>query len=112
MDRVVANVDSENGLGNCRILIFVGSEYEDLELWYPKLRLEEAGVHVTVAGLEAGETYRGKNGYPSVSDAAIADMEATDFEGVVCPGGWMPDKIRRDPRALELVREFAKTQKL
>ena len=108
----MAKLNSENGLANCRILIFVGSEYEDLELWYPKLRLEEAGVHVTVAGLHAGETYRGKNGYPCVSDAAITDMEAADFDGVVCPGGWMPDKIRRDPRALELVREFAQSQKL
>ncbi len=95
-----------------RILIFVGDEYEDLELWYPKLRLEEAGVHVTVAGLEAGRTYRGKHGYPCAADAAILDMESADFHGVVCPGGWMPDKIRRDPKALALVREFAESQKV
>ena len=45
-----------------RVLCFVGHEYEDLELWYPKLRLEEAGAHVTVAGLEEGVTYHGKHG--------------------------------------------------
>jgi protease I len=95
-----------------RVLIFVGDDYEDLELWYPKLRLEEAGVHVTVAGPEEGQTYRGKNGYPCVSDATIGDMEAADFDGVVCAGGWMPDKIRRDPHVLELVRQFADAGKL
>jgi protease I len=99
-------------LDGTRILIFVGDEYEDLELWYPKLRLEEAGVHVTLAGLQGGKLYRGKNGYPCPSDAAIADMEASDFHGVVCPGGWMPDKIRRDPKVLELVRAFAGSRKL
>lgn len=95
-----------------RILIFVADEYEDLELWYPKLRLEEAGVHVTLAGPEAGKTYRGKHSYPCVSDAAIADMEARDFHGVVCAGGWMPDKIRRDPQVLALVRACAQANKL
>jgi protease I len=105
-------VESENALGGRRILIFVGDEYEDLELWYPKLRLEEAGVHVTVAGLEAATNYQGKHGYPCVSDAAIADMQSAEFDGVVCPGGWMPDKIRRDWRALKLVREFAESHKL
>jgi protease I len=95
-----------------RMLIFVADEYEDLELWYPKLRLQEAGVHVTVAGPRGGTTYRGKHGYPCVSDAAIAEMEAADFQGVVCPGGWMPDKIRRDAKALSLVREFARAGKL
>jgi deglycase len=99
-------------LDGMRILIFVGDEYEDLELWYPKLRLEEAGVRVTLAGQLAGTTYRGKHGYPCPSDAAIADMAASDFQGVVCAGGWMPDKIRRDPQALALVRTFAESRKL
>jgi protease I len=108
----VAFVDSDDALSGRRILIFVGNEYEDLELWYPKLRLEEAGAHVTVAGLEVAVTYHGKHSYPCAADAAIADMDSADFDGVVCPGGWMPDKIRRDPKALQLVREFAAAQKL
>jgi protease I len=95
-----------------RVLMFVEDVYEDLELWYPKLRLMEAGVHVTVAGPEAEKKYSGKHGYPCVSDAAIRDMEAADFHGVVCPGGFMPDKLRRDPKVLSLVREFAKEGKL
>ncbi|MEZ6055539.1 MAG: type 1 glutamine amidotransferase domain-containing protein [Planctomycetaceae bacterium] len=89
-----------------RVLCFVGDIYEDLELWYPKLRLEEAGVQVTLAGPEAGITYKGKHGYPCVSDAAIADMEIDDFHGVICPGGFMPDKLRRDLHVLTLVQGF------
>jgi protease I len=89
-----------------RILIFVGNIYEDLELWYPKLRLIEAGYAVTVAGAQARHKYVGKNGYPCVSDATIADMRSNDFAGVLCPGGWMPDKLRRDPKVLSLLREF------
>jgi protease I len=95
-----------------RILCFVGDVYEDLELWYPKLRLEEAGVHVTLAGPAAGMKYHGKHGYPCLSDAAIADMESADFHGVICPGGFMPDKLRRDPKVQQLVREFHEQQKL
>jgi protease I len=95
-----------------RVLIFVGDDYEDLELWYPKLRLIEAGVQVTVAGAEARQKYRGKNGYPCVSDAAIGQVKSIDYDGVVCPGGWMPDKLRRDRDVLELLREFAAAGKL
>lgn len=95
-----------------RVLCFVGDVYEDLELWYPKLRLEEAGVHVTLAGPEGETVYHGKHGYPCTSDAAIADMEVDDFHGVVCPGGFMPDKLRRDPKVLDLIRGFHERQKL
>lgn len=95
-----------------RILIFVGPDYEDLELCYPRLRLIEAGHAVTVAGPQAGATCLGKHGYPTVADAAIADMTAADFDGVVCPGGWMPDKLRRDEKVKALLRAFDKAGKL
>ena len=95
-----------------RFLCFVGDVYEDLELWYPKYRLEEAGAQVTLAGPEAVTNYTGKNGYPCVSDAAIRDMESSDFHGVICPGGFMPDKLRRDPKVLSLLQEFHSQQKL
>lgn len=99
-------------LVNQRILIFVGDDYEDLELWYPKLRLEEAGAIVTLAGLKGGHEYRGKNGYPCSSDRAVSEVSANEFEGVVVPGGWMPDKLRRDPQVLDLVRDFNADQKM
>jgi protease I len=95
-----------------RVLMFVDDVYEDLELWYPKLRLAEAGCHVTVAGPEMGQTYRGKHGYPCTSDAAIRDMEADDFQALVIPGGFMPDKLRRDPKVLDIVRQFSRDGKL
>lgn len=95
-----------------RILTFVDDVYEDLELWYPRLRLQEAGAEVVVAAAEAGRTYSGKHGYPCRSDAAIGEMRAADFDGLVIPGGFMPDKLRRDPRVLELVRGFAQASKL
>ena len=99
-------------LAGQRVLIFVEEAYEDMELWYPKLRLIEAGVQVTVAGPKAGQKYVGKNGYPCVSDAVIADMQSADFQGVLCAGGWMPDKLRRDPKVLQLIREFDSAGKL
>ncbi len=95
-----------------RILVFVGDIYEDLELWYPKLRMIEAGAEVVVAGAEAGRSYAGKNGYPCVSDASLADVTAEDFDGLIVPGGFMPDKLRRDPHVLQLVRDFDAAGKL
>jgi len=99
-------------LADLRILMFVGDDYEDLELWYPKLRLLEAGAHVTVAGPRADTVYPGKHGYPARSDAAIVDMESDDFHGLVIPGGFMPDKLRREEKVKQLVREFADSEKL
>ncbi|TWT73149.1 type 1 glutamine amidotransferase domain-containing protein [Allorhodopirellula solitaria] len=93
-------------LSGVRVLAFVGEIYEDLELWYPKLRLIEAGAEVLVAGPEAGQSYQGKLGYPCVSDAAISDVSSGDFHGLLVPGGFMPDKLRRDRDVLRLVGEF------
>ena len=94
-----------------RFLAFVDDIYEDLELWYPKLRLIEAGAVVTVAGPKGGVLYKGKHGYPCTSDASFADMESADFDGVILPGGFMPDKLRRDQKVLELIREFDEAKK-
>jgi len=97
--------------GQC-FLMFVDDIYEDLELWYPRLRLIEAGAQVTVAGPKPGQVYAGKHGYPCKPDAMIAEMEERNFHGLVVPGGFMPDKLRRDPKVLELVRQFASAGKL
>lgn len=103
---------SDYPLHGQRFLFFVGDIYEDLELWYPKLRLQEAGAQVVIAGPEAGVVYAGKLGYPCKSDAAIEDMCEADFTGLVVPGGFMPDKLRRDPKVLQLTRDFAAAGKL
>jgi protease I len=95
-----------------RVLIFAGNDYEDLELWYPKLRLEAAGAEVVLAGQEAGKTYAGKHGYPCVSDASVAEVKSAGFDAVVIPGGWMPDKLRRDADVLRLVKEVFEAGKM
>ncbi|WP_035064978.1 type 1 glutamine amidotransferase domain-containing protein [Nitratidesulfovibrio termitidis] len=95
-----------------RVLMFVDDVYEDLELWYPKLRLIEEGAEVVVAGPEKGRTYTGKNGYPCKADASIADMEDISFDLLVISGGFAPDKLRRDPKVLELTRRMHEAGKV
>lgn len=93
------------------VLVLVGPEYEDLEVWYPKLRLEEAGYAVKLAGIGERE-YRGKHGYPCPVDGSVADFRADDLAGLVAPGGWAPDKLRRDPEVLRRVREVHESGKM
>lgn len=93
-------------LNGQRILIFVGNDYEDMELQYPKYRLVEAGAQVVVAGLESGVVYKGKYGYPQTSQARILDLDAADFDGLVIPGGWMPDKLRRYDEVKRITRQI------
>jgi deglycase len=93
------------------ILGFVEDAYEDLELWYPKLRLEEAGYAMCLAGPEL-KTYRGKQGYPATTELRIDDATSADFIGLLIPGGFMPDKLRRDAKVLALTRDFAGQGKL
>ena len=81
------------------ILFFAGPLYEDLELWYPKIRLEEEGARTVVAG--TGEkTYQGKRGYPLRVDADVDD------DALVIPGGYAPDIMRRSQKLLQLTREI------
>jgi len=86
-----------------RIIALVEADYEDLELWYPVLRLREEGADVVVAGLGA-ETYIGKHGLPVETDAHVDDLAMADFDGILVVGGWAPDKLRRSEQVLELVR--------
>jgi protease I len=88
------------------ILAFVDDLYEDLELWYPKIRLEEEGWTVTVAGPAAGAVYRGKHGYPVTAEAALSDLDSARFDALLVPGGFAPDKLRRDEHVLRLTRAF------
>ncbi len=87
--------ESNAKLSGQRVLIFVGDDYEDMELQYPRYRLQEAGAEVVIAGLQAGATYHGKYGYPQRADADVNDMDPATFDALVVPGGWMPDKLRR-----------------
>ncbi len=89
-----------------RILMFIENDYEDLELWYPKLRLTEEGAQVIVAGPEKGKVYSGKHTYPCPADEALDNLNARNFDGLVIAGGFAPDKLRRLPKVLELTREI------
>lgn len=95
-----------------KFLFFVEDVYEDMELWYPKYRLIEAGAEVVIAGPEAGALYSGKHSYPCRSDAAIRDMNESDFAGLVIPGGFAPDKLRRLDKVKALTRGFMEAGKL
>jgi len=92
--------------------MFVDHLYEDLELMYPKYRMVEEGAAVIIAGPKAHEIYKGKHGYPCQSDAAIADVEAKDFDGLIIPGGFAPDTLRRDEKVKRLTRAFHHSGKL
>lgn len=102
----------QSPLDGLRILLFVGEIYEDLELWYPKLRLEEAGARCVIAGEKGGCVYSGKNGYPCRSDVSLTEIQSDQFDGLIVPGGFMPDKLRRDDLVLRLTREFFDSGKL
>jgi len=104
--------DPHRPLSGRTILMFVGDVYEDLELWYPKYRLQEAGARVLLAGPAARTKYTGKHGYPCVSDITIKEAATLSPDGVICPGGFMPDQLRRDPLVLASVRECHRRGKL
>ncbi len=94
-----------------RVAILVENIYEDLELWYPKLRLAEEGAETTVIGPRA-ETYTSKHGYPVKADSAIDDVKAGDFDAVVVPGGYAPDHMRRHSAMVKFVKDVAEGGKV
>ena len=89
-----------------RVLILAADDFEDMELLYPLYRLREEEVTVTLASL-GGRPVTGKKGHgPVEADAATDDVSAEDYEALVIPGGYAPDKLRRDEHVLDLVRSF------
>lgn len=94
-----------------RILSLVHDDFEDLELWYPILRLREAGMTVSLAGERAGHRYIGKYGVPAVADLSFEEMRAEDYDGLLVPGGWAPDKLRRFGTVLALVQQMDAARK-
>ncbi len=88
-----------------KVAILAEDQYEDLELWYPRLRLQEAGATVTIVGAEAGARYTSKHGYPVTADAAATDLDGGSFDAVVVPGGYAPDHMRQHEGMVALVRD-------
>jgi protease I len=90
-------------LTGIRVALLAEDLYEDPELWYPYYRLLEAGAQVRIVGPEA-KTYASKHGYPVTADVAASGVSPDDFECVVVPGGFAPDRLRRSSAVLNLVR--------
>jgi len=91
-------------LVNKRVAMLVDEGFEDLEFWVTVMRLREEGAHVTIVAAKAGHSVRGKGCLTATSDVAAADVKADDFDSVVIPGGWAPDKMRRYPAITGLVK--------
>jgi protease I len=92
-------------LAGKRVVMLAENNYEDLELWYPVLRLREEGATVTIVGTGSSQTYTSKHGYPVTVDTTADQVEAKDVDAVLIPGGFAPDRLRRYPAVLKLVKD-------
>ncbi len=86
-----------------RIIVLVENMYEDLELWYPVLRLREEGAKVVIVGPKKLCGYQSKHGYAVESDASVKETNPADYDGVIIPGGYAPDMMRRNADMVKLV---------
>jgi len=90
-----------------KVALLVAKDYEDFEFWYPYYRMTEAGVEVVIVGTADGDdVVESKHAYPAEIDlrADSALMEAEKLDGLIVPGGWAPDRLRRCEKTLDLVR--------
>jgi protease I len=88
-----------------KVVILIENNYQDLELWVPYYRLKEEGVEVTVVGSGSSRTYTSKYGYPVEVEKEAKDIDVSKYDGVVIPGGYAPDLMRRYPDMVRIVRE-------
>ncbi len=94
-----------------KVAVLIEALYQDLEVWYPYLRLKEEG-HETIAAGCGEAKYTGKYGYPITVDAQVGDLDARTLDGLVIPGGWAPDRLRMHNPVLELTRRMMEQQKV
>lgn len=98
-------------LKNKKVIAILDHDFEDLELMYPVLRLREEGAIVDLIGKEANKTYKGQYGIPAIADYAFTDINPNDYDGILVPGGWAPDKLRRYPEVLEFIQMMDESKK-
>lgn len=91
--------------------VLAGPEYEDLELHYPYLRLIEEGAEIKVLAAKK-EVVKGKHGLSIEADMSMDEANPKDFDCVIIPGGWAPDRLRRDPRVLNFVKSIYEQGKI
>jgi protease I len=89
-----------------KVVIAVEEMFNTFEFWYPYYRLKEAGCGVVVMGSGSAEKYTGKPGTEVKVDINAAKVSAADFDGIVIPGGYAPDIMRRYPKMVQLVKDF------
>lgn len=95
-----------------KVLTIIEDDFEDSELIYPHYRMQEAGADALIAGPVADKVYTGKNGVPVKSDAAFHEVEIKEFDAILVPGGWAPDKLRRYDAVLEMVKFMMNEQRV
>jgi protease I len=88
-----------------RVAYLVEEGFEDLEFWVPLMRLQEEGADVVIVGTGRQPTFRGKHCLQATPHTTADRVRAADFDAVVIPGGWAPDKLRRVDAVKQLVRE-------
>jgi protease I len=89
-----------------RVAILAEQDFEDSELAEPLKAMKDAGAQVVIVAPKAGETYKGKKGTVAVtSDKAADEVRAAEFDAVIVPGGYAPDKMRLNPAMIDLVRD-------
>jgi protease I len=95
-----------------RVVILAEEMYNEFEFWYPYYRLKEAGADVTVVGSGSSETYKAKSGLQVDVDASADKISAADYDGIVIPGGYAPDQMRRYPSMVALVKDLFEAGKV
>jgi protease I len=88
-----------------KIVLLAENNYQELELWVPYYRLKEEGAEVTVVGTGSSRTYTSKLGYPVDATKEAREIDMSAYDGVVIPGGYAPDLMRRYPEMVKIVRE-------
>ena len=89
-----------------RIAILVEDEYQVIELWYPYYRMKEADAEVKLVGTGRATQFKSKHGYPANADLASADVNVSDFDAVIIPGGYAPDLMRRNADMVRFVHDM------
>jgi protease I len=100
------------GLQGKKVAVLVDQLYQEMEVWVPIYRLQEEGIRVVTVGAEAGKVYPSKLGYPCKADLSYDAASPNDFDGVIVPGGFAPDHIRRHPKANQFVADINAQGKL